>query len=243
MKIKIGCCGWGYFSSKNYFGENWKERFKSVLQAYASKFNIVEVNSTFYRIPKLLTAQKWREEVDEINKDFEFTIKLSQIITHEDQFSSKTSIWAFNQMKQIARALRSKILLFQSAAGFKPTKENLEKVKKFFKNIDREDFILVWEVRWQKDWTPEIVKKLFFDLNVCQCVDPFRQDCFFTKDLFYYRLHGLGKPSMYNYKFSDEELKRLAEKVRGTKKETYVLFNNTQMYEDALKFEKFLEEF
>jgi uncharacterized protein YecE (DUF72 family) len=239
--IKVGCCGWGYFPSKQYFGESWKEKFKSVLQAYASKFDLVEVNSTFYRIPKITTAQKWREEVDEINKEFEFTIKLNQVITHQDQFSSKTSIWAFNQMKQIAKVLRAKILLFQSAAGFKPTKENLEKVKRFFKGIDREDFILVWEVRWQKDWDPEIVKNLFSELEVNQCVDPFRQDCFFAKDLFYYRLHGLGKPSMYKYKFSDEELKELAKKIKGMKKETYVLFNNFEMFDDALGFMKFLK--
>ena len=112
-------------------------------------------------------------------------------------------------MKQIAKALRAKILLFQTPASFKPTRENLESVKYFFKNIDREDFVLVWEVRWQKTWRKKIVEDLFSELGINQCVDLFRQDCFFAKDIFYYRLHGLGKPSMYRYKFSDEELKKL----------------------------------
>jgi uncharacterized protein YecE (DUF72 family) len=238
--IKVGCCGWGYLNCKQYFGEDWKEKFKSKLQAYAKLFQLVEINSTFYRIPKLTTAQKWREEVDAVNPNFEFTIKCSRMITHEDKFSSKTSIWAFDQIKEIAKALRAKILLFQTPASFKPTEENLKKVKKFFHDIDKEDFILVWEVRWQKDWTSEIVKDLFSELKLNQAVDPFRQDSFFIKDLFYYRLHGLGKPSMYRYKFSDEELKKLAKKVKELKNDSYIFFNNFEMYEDALRLMKFL---
>jgi len=237
--IKVGNCGWSYLNAKQYFGDEWKDKFLSKLQAYAKLFSLVEINSTFYRIPKITTAQRWRKEVDMVNPDFEFTIKCNQITTHKDKFSSSTSIWAFNQMKQIARALRTRILLLQSPASFKPTKDNLDKVKKFFKKVKREDFVLVWEVRWQKDWTPEIVKELFSELEINQCVDPFRQDCFFSKDVIYYRLHGLGKPSMYNYQFSDEELRQLSEKVKG-KKDYYILFNNTTCYEDALKFNKIL---
>jgi len=238
--IKVGCCGWNYLNAKEYFGENWKEKFKSKLQAYARLFNLVEINSTFYRTPKLTTAQKWREEVDSVNPNFEFTVKCSQIITHQDKFSSKASLLAFNQMKQIAKALRAKILLFQTPASFKPTRENLDGVKYFFKNIDREDFVLVWEVRWQKTWRKKIVEDLFSELGINQCVDLFRQDCFFAKDIFYYRLHGLGKPSMYRYKFSDEELKKLVKKVKRLKKDSYILFNNMEMYRDALRFTKIL---
>ncbi|MHA1874358.1 MAG: DUF72 domain-containing protein [Candidatus Heimdallarchaeaceae archaeon] len=237
--IKVGCCGWSYLDCKQYFGENWKEKFLSKLQAYAKLFPTVEINSTFYRIPRITTAQRWRKEVDMINPDFEFTIKCSQIITHKDKFSSRTSIWAFNQMKHIAKALRARTLLFQTPSSFKPSKENLNNVKKFFNSIKRNNFILVWEVRWEKDWIPEIVEELFSELGINQCVDPFRQDCFFSKDIIYYRLHGLGKPSMYSYQFSDNELKQLLEKIRK-RKNCYVFFNNMSCYEDALKFNEML---
>ena len=230
--IKIGNCGWSYLNAKNYFGESWEKQFKTKLQAYLKLFNLVEINSTFYRIPKVKTAEKWRKEADEINPEFEFTIKVSQIITHKDKFSSEKSFQAFTRMKEIANVLRAKILLFQSPASFRPTKENLEKVKNFFEKIKREDLILVWEVRWQDSWTPEIVKNFFSSLDINQCVDPLRQECFYYKDLLYYRLHGFGQP-MYNYQFSDEELKKVAEKC---KEKTYVLFNNGTCYEDALRF-------
>ena len=230
--IKIGNCGWSYLNAKNYFGESWEKQFKTKLQAYVKLFNLVEINSTFYRIPKVKTAEKWRKEADEINPEFEFTIKVSQIITHKDKFSSEKSFQAFTRMKEIANVLRAKILLFQSPASFRPTKENLEKVKNFFEKIKREDLILVWEVRWRDSWTPEIVKNFFSSLDINQCVDPLRQECFYYKDLLYYRLHGFGQP-MYNYQFSDEELKKVAEKC---KEKTYVLFNNGTCYEDALRF-------
>jgi uncharacterized protein YecE (DUF72 family) len=238
--IRIGNCGWSYLNVKKYF-ENWEETFESKLQAYAKLFDLVEINSTFYRIPKLTTVEKWREQVDKINPKFEFTIKCSQIITHKDRFNSDLSIRTFDTMKEIANILRAKILLFQSPGSFKPAEENFERVKKFFKKIDRENFVLVWEVRWKKDWTPEIVKKLFSDLEINQCVDPFRQDCYYSKDLIYYRLHGFGKPSMYNYQYSDQELKALARRIKKEKMPVYILFNNSTCYEDGLRFRNFLK--
>lgn len=239
-KITVGNCGWGYLNPNGFFDFDWKERFKTKLQAYANLFDSVEVNSTFYRLPKVSTAEKWRKEADEVNRNFEFTVKVSQIITHLDKFSSEKSIQAFEQTKEIAKALRAKVLVFQSPGSFKPTEKNLEKVRKFFEKIDREEFILVWEVRWERDWGRDLVQQVFSDLQVNQCVDPLRQDCFFFKDILYYRLHGFGKPSMYNYRFSDEELRVLLEKCQS-EKPVYVMFNNATCYEDAKRFEKIVK--
>ena len=239
MRVRIGNCGWTYLNASKYF-PGWEKTFASKLQTYAKLFELVEINSTFYRIPKVSTATKWREQVDEINEKFEFSVKVSQLITHRDPFS-KQAFWAFEKMKEIGKELRAKILLFQSPSSFKPSKENVGKAKEFFRKIDREDFVLVWEVRWAEDWTKDIIKNLFPELKINQCVDPFRQDCFYPKDLVYYRLHGLGKPSMYNYDFSESELKDLAEKIKRERKPVYVLFNNTACYENGLKFKELLK--
>ncbi len=90
----VGCCGWGYLREKE-FSKFLKQKYTSKLQAYAQLFRSVEVNSTFYRIPKLATAEKWRKEADEVNPKFEFTAKASQIITHIDRFGSSKSLDAF----------------------------------------------------------------------------------------------------------------------------------------------------
>lgn len=235
--IKLGCCGWSYFDAKARFGPDWKKRFASKLQAYAKLFDLVEINSTFYRIPKLATAQRWREEADGMNKKFEFSLKCSQIITHKDVFA-ESAFWAFDQMKAIAQELRARILLLQSPASFRPTRANIARARKFFSRIDREDFVLVWELRWAKSWTKAIVGPLLRELRLEQCVDPFRQDWAISRALSYYRLHGLGRPSMYNYRFSDAELKGLKRRVvaDARKRDVYVLFNNIWMYDDALRF-------
>jgi uncharacterized protein YecE (DUF72 family) len=56
--IHVGCCGWSYLNEKE-FGDLLARNYTSKLQAYAQLFDCVEVNSTFYRIPRVSTAEKW----------------------------------------------------------------------------------------------------------------------------------------------------------------------------------------
>jgi uncharacterized protein YecE (DUF72 family) len=51
----------------------------SRLQYYGSLFSSLEVNSSFYKIPKAVTVEKWRESVP---ADFRFTFKVPKIVTH-----------------------------------------------------------------------------------------------------------------------------------------------------------------
>ena len=63
----------------------WKGRFfppdQSLLASYASVFNAVEGNTTFYRIPDDRTVALWREAVH--GRDFRFCFKLPRSVTHE----------------------------------------------------------------------------------------------------------------------------------------------------------------
>ncbi len=237
-EIKLGCCGWGFFNPKRLLGENWRNEYKSTLQAYASLFDLVEVNSTFYKLPRVSTAEKWLNEARDVNSNFEFTVKAHQDITHKLKFG-KESVSVFNEVKEVAKALEAKIIVFQTPASFKPTDENLKRARDFFDNIERENFILAWEVRWVNTWKREIVEKFFGGIKVEHVVDPFRQDCFYSETLMYYRLHGLGR-RMYDYTFSEKELNELRDKVKNAKRSVYVLFNNYNMYEDCLKFRRVL---
>ncbi len=241
--VKIGCCGWSFFNPKMFFGENWKEKYRSTLQAYASLFDLVEVNSTFYRLPRIRAAERWLEDAREVNDRFEFSVKASRQITHELRFG-KESLHVFDQLKEVARALDARIIVFQTPASFKPAEENLERAREFFSSIDRNGFTLVWEVRWQDVWNEHIVKSLFSELELEHATDPFRQESYCNKKLYYYRLHGLGK-RLYDYKFDKEKLEVLKKNVLSKTsegKEVYVFFNNHTMYEDALTFSNMLGE-
>ena len=72
-KYHIGCSG--------FYNADWKgslypadSQNKDFLKLYSQIFDIVEINSTFYRKPTVKTLQKW---VDETPDDFKFFIKIS----------------------------------------------------------------------------------------------------------------------------------------------------------------------
>ncbi len=64
--------------------KEFPEAFKgsSRLTYYASLFNTVEINSTFYKIPRAKTIIRWTEEVP---REFRFTFKLNREITHDKE--------------------------------------------------------------------------------------------------------------------------------------------------------------
>ncbi len=76
-KLFIGTSGWNYKNWKNDFYQAVPQ--KKWLSHYASRFNSVEVNATFYRGLKPSTYEKWLQETPQ---DFCFVIKGSRYITH-----------------------------------------------------------------------------------------------------------------------------------------------------------------
>ena len=76
--VRIGCSGWSY--------DDWRERFyppgtpaSRRLAHYATVFDSVEVNATFYRLPKRETVRTWTEQVP---PGFLFAVKGSRYLTH-----------------------------------------------------------------------------------------------------------------------------------------------------------------
>jgi uncharacterized protein YecE (DUF72 family) len=249
--IKVGTCGWGYLNP-SYFFPDWKTRFKDKLQVYAAIFNVGEVNYTFYHLPDENVMKLWRQRVDEVNKDFEFTLKAPKVITHLDKFQSDTSIREFEKTKRLAKALRCKLIIFQTSSSFKPTSNNLKAISSFFDNIDREDFLLAWEFRG-KEWFQKSVKEKVISIlqkyEVLHVVDFFLDLPLYSPNGVYYtRLHGSppGKRQYY-YKFTQRDLSELKSKITSLiqereVKELYVMFNNVSMYEDAYNFREMLKK-
>ena len=78
MKLLAGTSGYAF---KEWKGTFYPEDLKDdgMLGFYASKFPTVEINNTFYRLPKENVLQEWAAQVPET---FTFAIKASQRITH-----------------------------------------------------------------------------------------------------------------------------------------------------------------
>jgi uncharacterized protein YecE (DUF72 family) len=77
-KLHVGTMGWSYDFWKGTF---YPEQLSSneFLAYYSSKIDSVEVDSTFYRIPREQTMLSWKEQTP---KGFVFSLKLPQAITH-----------------------------------------------------------------------------------------------------------------------------------------------------------------
>ena len=216
--MKIGTSGWSYLPKK------FVSPGESRLTAYAKIFPVAEVNSTFYALPKTSTARAWRKEVDSVNKEFEFTVKVPKLITHISYFSDFKT---WEKIKAIGEALRAKILIFQTPPTFKDTEENINRVKNFFSSINA-DFKFAIECR---GWKKETIEKIFPEIGLIQIVDPFTEKPI-EQEINYYKLQGMGAIA-HRYRFKDNDLQKLKEMV---KEGDYVIFNNVFMYDDAMKF-------
>ena len=76
--VRIGCSGWNY--------AHWREVVYPTglpparwLEHYATLFDTVEVNATFYRLPKRDSVARW---VEQTPPDFVFAVKASRYLTH-----------------------------------------------------------------------------------------------------------------------------------------------------------------
>jgi uncharacterized protein YecE (DUF72 family) len=78
QKLYLGTIGWSYNFWEGKFYPK-KTASKDYLTYYASQFNTVEVDSTFYRIPTEQTVKNWENQTP---AGFLFSLKFPQVITH-----------------------------------------------------------------------------------------------------------------------------------------------------------------
>ncbi len=76
--VRIGCSGWNYKDWRGLFYPDGLAQSRW-LEHYATVFDTVEVNATFYRLPKRDTVAHWVEQTPD---DFVFAIKASRYLTH-----------------------------------------------------------------------------------------------------------------------------------------------------------------
>ncbi len=225
--LSVGCCG-----------------FPVSMKKYFQTLKLVEIQKTFYKPPKVSTACKWRENSP---KDFEFTVKAWQLITHPPESPTyrkaklvksnnygffkptKEVFEAWERTCSIAKALNARIVVFQTPRSFKPEKNNITNLRNFFSSIS--GFKFVWEPRGE--WKEEEIKTLCEELKLIHCVDPFVSRQLYG-DIAYFRLHGIGG---YNYRYNKEDLEKLKQ-LCNIGKPVYCLFNNSYMYQNAVEFEK-----
>ncbi len=233
MMIYIGTSGFLY---KNWIGDFYppdlpKYKF---FEYYVKFFNSLELNSTFYRFPKITTMRSWKYK---IKNDFKLSIKANRIITHTKKLKCDKNY--LDDFLSTVNILGEKLgaVLFQLPPSFKFDDERLET---FVSKLNKELTYAI-EFRnksWYNDTTYQILKKH----NIALVWHDFNQDFIFEKtaDFEYVRFHGYtGK---YKGSYPDEILKNIAQKLSNT---AFVYFNNTDdnsAFKDAIRFKKLIEE-
>jgi uncharacterized protein YecE (DUF72 family) len=78
MDLRVGTSGYAY---KEWLGNFYPEKLASakMLAYYAERFSTVEINNTFYQLPKVESLRRW---ADDVPADFRFVLKASQRISH-----------------------------------------------------------------------------------------------------------------------------------------------------------------
>ncbi|HYD35166.1 MAG TPA: DUF72 domain-containing protein [Vitreimonas sp.] len=226
MQIYIGTSG---FTLQNFYEPQVKSADK--LAYYAQHFTTVEINSTFYHLPRLTTLQKWQQAV---GPDFVFTFKVNQDITHQPSYILNQEIvnkW-FEVFETFATTDKRHLMLFQFPA-------HLDYEEKYFKDLVAllpETFKYAFEFRntsWFVHPVFEVIDKkqatiVIADGPVKRNGQPrwpkFSLD---SAPFTYIRMHG--QPQLYHSSYSDEKLDRCADFILSRQKKslaTYVYFNN-----------------
>ena len=109
MNLYVGTSGYSY--------KEWKGTFypkdlpdKQMLRFYGEQFRSVEINNTFYRMPKASVLEAWAAEV---SGKFKFVLKASQKITHFQRLKDVRD--SVEYLVTVASALKERLgpLLFQ----------------------------------------------------------------------------------------------------------------------------------
>jgi len=240
----IGTAGWSYEDWEGIVYPASRESRFHPLSFLARYINIVEVNSTFYRLPVVNMSVSWVKRV-ELFPDFLFSVKLHQVFTHERKDFTQKEVDIFKMgIEPLVAAGRLAALLLQFPWSYVNTTAHTEYLLGLFKLFA--GYPLALEVR-HSSWDDYRFHKLLRDHQVGYCnIDQpilrnsIKPSSIVTNPKFsYVRLHGrnykdwfrqdAGRDERYNYLYTTDELDEWIEKIKELGKDServYVITNN-----------------
>ncbi len=219
--IKIACAGWTV-------AKEHSQMFPPTgthLERYATLFNAVEINTTFYRLPKVETFAKWRDAVPD---SFRFAVKMPKDITHVGRLKELGKLSLFMERVQLLGEKLGPVLIqLPPSLGFEPTI-----AKQFFAacRLSHEG-VFVLEPR-HLDWFTDTALGMLEEHQVALvAADPALNPVGTVPSgwlgVQYFRLHGT--PHMYYSSYEDQYLDELRNRLLAASKlvPVWVVFDNT----------------
>lgn len=244
----IGTSGWQYGDWSFDYAQDKLNYFyppklpkRKWLEYYSGHFKTVEINATFYHQMKPTTFANWARTVPE---DFVFAVKASRFITHIRRLKNATG--SMNRFIRPTVSLGKKLgpILFQLPPRFKADEKRLGKFLELSTEIlghkktskyselrtHHSKLKLAFEFRdpsWFSESIYKILRKYNAALVIAESGDHWPSAEVITADFTYLRFHGEG--GSYASKYTDEELKVWASKIKKWQKtgfDVYAYFNN-----------------
>jgi len=220
--VRIGCSGWNY--------PHWRERVypkglpaSRWLAHYAELFDTVEVNNTFYRLPRRESVATW---VQESPSGFLFAVKASRFLTHMKRLTDmRQGVRRFyERIEPLVRSPKMGPVLWQLPENFNRNDERLASALAQLPP-GRHCF----EFR-HPSWFAEEVYALLREHDVALVIGDHPRRPFqaheLTADWTFIRFHHGSRGRGGNY--SERELEEWAARIDGWRRDVDVLayFNN-----------------
>jgi len=221
VAYRVGCSGWSY--------AHWKDAFypHGLRQAgwfahYASIFDTVEINNSFYRTPTDEVFQGWRQQAP---PGFAYSVKINRSITQFYKLGPK-AYPLFEEFVRRARLLGPALgpLLLQLPPSLGRDDERLAS---FLRLPAVARCRLAIEFR-RADWFAEDVYTILRAHSVALAISDLEGlpvPRVATAPWAYARFHGAGS-GRYEGSYNDEQLRAWADCLRALAPEGYVYFNN-----------------
>ncbi len=226
QRIHIGASGWSYPEWKGFF---YPADLKSTewLSYYSRVFDTVEINSSFYHLPKTQTVINWTSYVPD---DFRFCPKMSRYLTHIKRLKDPEE--PLERFFEIFKPMQSKLgpVLIQLPANV-PYDRDI--VHRFFTILSSEyqEYQFALEARhqsWLADEAIDQISKHNIAWVISQSGVGFPYLEKITARYIYLRFHGPGK--LFDSSYSDIDLQAFAGKFKLWSEgghSIWAFFNNT----------------
>jgi uncharacterized protein YecE (DUF72 family) len=238
--IYIGTSGWHYDHWRGPFYPQNLPKDETMLSYYARHFRAVEINNSFYQLPKKNTLTAWYNQVP---NRFLFAVKGSRYITHMKKL--KDASQTVPALLEAASVLGAKLgpILFQLPPRWKI---NPARLREFLQSLPGE-FRYAFEFR-DPSWFDERIYQALGDNHAAFCIyhlagrlSPKR----ITTDFIYIRLHG--PQDAYQGQYDVQTLAGWAGAIstwQNQGKEVFCFFDNDQAgyaAQDALRLQKMIQ--
>jgi uncharacterized protein YecE (DUF72 family) len=196
--IRVGCSGWVYNHWRGLFYPEGLPQTRWFAR-YAEEFDTVEINNSFYHLPKPTTFEKWRNQAP---SGFSYAVKANRYLTQAKKL--KDCEEPMDRMMSAVRHLGDRLgpMLYQLPPSMKI---NLERLENFLKILPQ-NIASVFEFR-DKSWYAPATYELLDRYGAGFCVHDMagsESERIAVGSVVYVRFHGgAGK---YWGRYSDEKL-------------------------------------